>query len=437
MVTATEKAIKELDETEAIIEEFKQRLTRTFLKEKEKLFELADREAKHLLADAYHVSGRLTQKAQKDAEAILEQARGMAAEETKNILSQASLQADKVIKEAEERIRKEARERTGKEVAVILRKTAEEASKQADNILQAAREDASKASRQKIAEAEINVEELMRSARDLHMKAAEELAAAQKKASETVEQMVTAARQTAQAQAEKEAQLIIARAKAAAEKEKEYILASALSESRKSAAGEAESIVLAARKKAEEIVNQAQNKVRNQIEESSRLMQEIHQKMQQVISVPDEAPRKNMSMEFQPIIEAKTINNLSISHETATLKMDSELANENCLPTVDAQTKINSLFSADEKLTHSGKLKIDIAPPSDNDQIEMLEKHLLQNSGLRLIAKGGAADGSAWLEIQIKSPMPLVEFLRNCPAVKDVVGGKSYIIISLNPKQTV
>lgn len=433
MVTAPEKAIKELAETEAIIEEFRQRLTRTFLKEKEKLHELADREAKHLLADAYNESGRLTQKAQKDAEAILEQARGMAAEETKNTLSQASFQAEKVIQEAEERIRKEARERIGKETAAILRKTTEDASKQADNILQAAREDASRASRQKLVEAEINAEELMRSARDLHMKAAEELAVAQNKASETVDQIIATARQTAQAQADRESQAIIARAKAAAEKEKEYILASALSESRKSAAAEAETILMAARKNAEEIVSQAKNKVRNQIEESSRLMQEIHQKMQQVISVPEET-QKYIYTETQPIKAAKTINNPSISPEPAVIKMDNYVPNENCLPTADVQNKINTLFSEGEKLTYSGKLKIDIAPPSDSEQIETLEKQLLQNSGLRIIAKGGSEDGSAWVEVHLTSPLPLIEILRKIPSVKDVVGARSYIIVTLNSK---
>ncbi len=436
MVTAPDKTTKELAETEAIIEEFKQRLTRTILKEKEKLYELADREAKHLLSDAYHESGRLTLKAQQDAEALIDQAKQMAAKETENILAQAAFKAEQVIKEAEEKSRKEARERTSKETATILRKTSEDAAKQAKEILQTARQDAEQKSKQIIAEAENNADELMRSASDLHVKAAEELAAAQKRSAEAVEQMISAARQTAQAQAEKESLAIIAKAKAAAEKEKEYILASALTESRKSAAAEAESILLAARKNAEEIINQAKNKVRTQIDESSRLMQEIHQKMQQVMAVRGEELLRNNQLETNPTAEAKPTT-ISAFHETAVLKVDSDVSKDNCLPIGDAQSKINSLFAEDNQLTHSGKIKIDIAPPSDNEQIEELEKQLLQNSDLRIVAKGGAEDGSAWLEVHIKSPLPLVELLRKSPSVKDVVGAKSYIIVSLKSRQTV
>ena len=434
MVTVTEKEIKELADTEAIIEEFKQRLTRTFLKEKETLYEIADREAKHLLADAYNESSRLTQKAQQDAEAIVDQAREAAAKETQNILSQASLKADKVIREAEERIRKEAKERSSKEVATILRRTTEDASRQAEKILQEAREEATRVTQQMIAEAEKKADELMCSASEVRIKAEEELTAAQKKGAEAVEQMIAAARQTAQGQAEKDAQLIIAKAKAEAEKEKENMLASALAESRKSAAAESASILVQARKNAEEIISQAKDKVRNQIEESSRLMQEIHQKMQQVMAVPGEGLQHRTPNESQTGKPDRTGSNPPANTEPAILRTDPGISNGSIPATAEPKNKINSTIPENDKLTHSGRLKIDIAPPSDSEQIEALEKELMQNSSLRIIAKGGSEDGSAWLEIFIKSPMSLVEVLRKSRYVKDVVGARSYIIVSLHPR---
>jgi hypothetical protein len=153
-----------------------------------------------------------------------------------------------------------------------------------------------------------------------------------------------------------------------------------------------------------------------------------------VMAVPEEALQKHTLKEIQPIKENKTIDNPPISPDPAILKVDLGGSNESGQSTANTQSKISSLLSQDEKLTHSGRLKIDIAPPSDNEQIEALEKELLQNSNIRIIAKGGAEDGSAWLEIQIKSPMPLVEFLRKSRSVKDVVGAKSYIIVSLHPR---
>ena len=103
----------------------------------------------------------------------------------------------------------------------------------------------------------------------------------------------------------------------------------------------------------------------------------------------------------------------------------------------NAQTKINSLFFDEDKKTYLGRLKIDIAPPVDNDQIQSLENALSQTPNLRVIEKGEAEDGSAWVEIDMNVPVPLLDILRKVPEIKDVVGCKSYIIIALKSKQMV
>ena len=422
MFTAQEKVAKELSETEAVIEEFKQKLTRTLLKEKDRLHELADRDAKNILAGAYQEAAKLGEKARQDAEAVTEQAKAKAALEKDAVLAKASSQAEQVVKIAEEKSRNEARERTKKEVESILRKAKEDATKQAAKVLQTAREEAAQVSKQMLAETENEVHKLTSSANELHEKAAEELTTAQKKTSEAVEQALTAARQAARAQAEKEAQEIISAAKIAAQKEGESLLAAAITKSKQLAVIETDAILAKAKNEAEEIVSQAKNKVRTQIEESSRLMQEIQQKMHQVMAVPGAADLK---------LKMETLNKTPVPPETVISKNNPDNVSENPAPAKSTQNKIDSLFSEDENRTHSGKLKIDIAPPARNENLAALEQQLMKNTSLRVIAKGGAEDGSAWLEIDISSPLPLIDILRKTPCVKDVVGGKNYIIVAL------
>jgi hypothetical protein len=112
------------------------------------------------------------------------------------------------------------------------------------------------------------------------------------------------------------------------------------------------------------------------------------------------------------------------------------VASENATPeTETAQNQINSLFSDDENKVYQGRLKIDIAPPVDSEQIATLERHLAENNDIRIAVKGGSADGSAWIELDAVKPLPLVDILSKIPIVKDVVGAKSYIIVALKAKQ--
>jgi hypothetical protein len=103
--------------------------------------------------------------------------------------------------------------------------------------------------------------------------------------------------------------------------------------------------------------------------------------------------------------------------------------------TVEHQNKVESSSYGENSRTYQGKLKIDIAPPVDNNQLNLLESTLLKTSGLRIIGKGIMEDGSAWIEIDAAKPLPLVEIIKKVPSVKDVVGAKSYIIIALRAKQ--
>jgi hypothetical protein len=82
-------------------------------------------------------------------------------------------------------------------------------------------------------------------------------------------------------------------------------------------------------------------------------------------------------------------------------------------------------------------LKIDIAPPADAEQVNTLVDYLQKFAELKIVSKGGAEDGSAWIELEIAKPTRLLDVLRQTPSVKDVVGAKSYIIVALKSRQLV
>jgi hypothetical protein len=103
--------------------------------------------------------------------------------------------------------------------------------------------------------------------------------------------------------------------------------------------------------------------------------------------------------------------------------------------TGEHSNKVEAPSYGENSRTYQGKLKIDIAPPVDNNQLNLLETTLLKTSGLRIIGKGIMEDGSAWIEIDASKPLPLVDIIKKVPSVKDVVGAKSYIIIALRAKQ--
>ncbi len=91
----------------------------------------------------------------------------------------------------------------------------------------------------------------------------------------------------------------------------------------------------------------------------------------------------------------------------------------------------------EENQTYEGRLKIDIAPPADREQVASLEKDIVKTASIQVLDKGTAEDGSAWVELEVSKPTRLIDVLKDIPSVKDVVGAKSYIIVAMRAKQLV
>jgi len=254
-----------------------------------------------------------------------------------------------------------------------------------------------------------------------------------------VKQAVAAVRKDALAKAEKEAAEVIAQAKVRAQKEREYFLANAMTEAKQAASEESDRILQKAHQEAAEIVAAAKEKVRIQIEDSSRLMQEIQLKMQQVIG--------SASLEIKPAVQSTAqaikppANSKPISRETRRIPepvpppvVD---ASKDKPSSVEAENENSTMLVDEENQTYEGRLKIDIAPPTDRDQVISLEKEILKTSTIKVIDKGTAEDGSAWIELEVAKPTRLIDVLKDIPSVKDVVGAKSYIIVAMKARQLV
>ncbi len=443
MVTAFDKTIKDIGGIEFEVEDFKQRLLNAIRVEREKARDLADKEAKMILAKAYQESSCLIDRAKEESNRLIQLAQTNAQNEYQTILSQARQQSEKMINLAEETIRKEAREKTRKEVESILRNTRDEAAKSSQNILQSAREQATamitnakqeavSTSLQITEAANKQAEEVKSSANQMRQKAAEELVLVQKRTTEAVDNAISECREKALSLAEIEAGALITKAKEEAQKEYQRLIDIALTEAKSKAAIERESLLQLARTEAESILDQAKSKVRSQMENSKILMQEIQAKLDKLVSSAAIETVKPTTVETPPLKAAvQNIPKISEVKLTVTEKTEQPPIVQVNAVIPETQNKINTLFGQETGQVYKGKLKVDIAPPADSEQINDMERQLLQNDNLRILAKGGAEDGSAWLELEISQPLPLLSILRKIPCVKEVVGAKSYIIVAL------
>ncbi|HSW57936.1 MAG TPA: hypothetical protein VLH15_06010 [Dehalococcoidales bacterium] len=520
MVTSFDKSLKDSTGIESELEEFKLKLLGSIKLERDKTRELAEKEAAAILSRAQQESKAIIEQANIESGRIVEQTRLKSQAECESIISRTRQQSEKMIALAEEVIRKEAREKTKKEVESILRTSREEASKNAQKILQNAQEEgltilanakneasnkvrqftetaekqadeikniasqlhrqaleeldkarklktsaqeeaaeiianakseAEKLARQTLESAEKQAEEQKNTAGQLLRKAQEELNQTQSIVSQAVARAVAECRQNALKQAETEAAEYIRKAKVEAQKDLDNLISSAIAEATLQSQSEKEQILAQAGKEADSILEQARAEVRQKIEDSSALLLEYCKKIEQVFASQINKEPKTIPVEIKPasveaklpVIETKSVQTVGIETAKSGEVNKEYIENKEKPPAPvvqsnsvagDAQNKINNLFGQEGGQNYNGKLKIDIAPPADSEQINELESHLVKSANLRVLARGGAADGSAWLELDISQPLPLLNVLRKIPCVKEVVGARSYIIAALKPK---
>lgn len=222
-------------------------------------------------------------------------------------------------------------------------------------------------------------------------------------------------------------------------------------QSQKEAEKEASQILMKARQQAEEILNEAKEQVKVNFEDSNRLMGEIQQKMLQVVEAAGlDIKKSNRSFEEElkpdsySEIHPTTVPTPALDENQVTEETESEPAqvstsapNSQNIADVDGNKETNPISSDEKENRYQGKMRIDIVPPVDEGQLSQLEKDLRRTPNLLVITKNISEDGGGWIDIELPEPLPLLNILRNLPDVRDVVGAKTYIIISMKSKQRV
>ena len=129
MVASAEKLNPEVGETESLIEDFKQKVIQSLERERSQIRDTAEKDAKLILTKAYQESANVIAKSHEESKRLLEGAKLRAAQEVETIVSQARARADQLVNDAEDICRREAREKTRKEIENLLRSAREESGK--------------------------------------------------------------------------------------------------------------------------------------------------------------------------------------------------------------------------------------------------------------------------------------------------------------------
>jgi hypothetical protein len=269
-------------------------------------------------------------------------------------------------------------------------------------------------------EAKFVITKAYQEAANINSKAQEQsrqiLSLAEERAVKESEQMLADAHKTAADRVEKETVELMARAVIEVQQQKEMLLAKAVAEARSAGESEAKLYLQKASQEAENLVKSANEKVRSQINESSRLMLEIQQKMNQMGGLIGIDINQNVK---EPEVKGESIQ--AANPDSTTVKG----------PTAD-QVKSKPAAYDNEAEKYQGKFRIDLVPPVSQESLKYLEQYLSNTAGIKVINRGQAEDHSAWIEIDLARPLSILDILRKVPIVKDVVGCKSYIIVSFN-----
>jgi len=215
--------------------------------------------------------------------------------------------------------------------------------------------------------------------------------------------------------AKEEAETLVTRAHQVAQEEARKLV----SESQKEEAGAAQALIEAT-DKAQKLITDTKNKVQTVLAESDRILIVAHQTLEQAIAAVE---REFKDPEYQN--QAISVASTSKQENQESIGRNTESGTDE-LPTKEKNER-----------TYAGRLKLHIAQPGNSTQNRNFEEQLLKIPHLRLIAKGGSADGESWANVELDEPLRIVKLLKEIPTVKTAFGHKDRITIALENKQAI
>jgi len=350
---------------------------------------------------------------------------GRSEEEASLIIARARQTAEQILRNAEELTRKEARQRYQKEIENMLRAARQQATDYQTRTIQAAKQEAREIIDTARKEAAILTQTAINENKEFKQRAAREIAENQNNFAKIMERTLSDVKKSAMEKAEKEAADIINKARAQAQRDREIILANAIAEAKRVTEIEVARLLDKARREAEQYLLSAKQKVRGQLAESNRCLQEINQKMRNVLDLDLHEEDKKAAIVPGPVpAEGKDLAAPKI-HPFSPVE-SADLAD-----LTERETRINILLSSLENQLYQGTIKLEIAAPYEVDQISKIEEKLAKVEGLHLIGKGPADAGGIWIEIKSERPLPLKDILGEIPEVKELVSCKNYLVVGL------
>ena len=423
MAKMSSKLEPDIDDAEQIFYEYRQGITQAIDKVRAKLLERAKQEASDIVAKANQEATNLVNMAQKKADTTLDQANN---------------EAEKIIKDAEERIKEEARNKRQKEEDRII----SEAKIQSERIIAATRQAAKEISGETLAKAKKDADALskrltedskkeadalIKSASEIKKQAEIEANLIKKKAEEETEHVIHIAQEEARKDVEEESAAVIEKARQEAGdilqaardlavKERESLTAEFVDEATKLAEFEKIKALYEAKSKVEYIVREMKSRLNSELEKSSLLITGAQVKLSDIMTeVSDQITKEQFDIDT------------SVKIDVPIKEVGADFAKE-------VQEKMFFTNTKDEERDYEGRLEIGILAPIDANQNQVFEELLAEVSDLQLVGRGGSSDGSNWLEIELNKPMPLVSMLKQMPPVIKVAAHGNNILVALKPE---
>lgn len=389
MVKMQETIEPEVDDTEKIIHEYRQEISRAIEKERTKMRELAEEQSNWIITKANEESAAIITQAQQEAKRIILEANEYANKDAGKIIIEAKQEAEQLIESTEKRLKKEGKEESKKEAERIIKEAKDEAAK-----------------------------------------------------------LVTTARQVGEkttkliiAKTTKEAERIVSEAKAQTEIERDQLVANAISEIRSGSRLEAAQILAEASRKAEQIIVQAKSKIWTDLEKLVLLIKEVQQSLEKVFETTEGeitklGPQSEETSESTNLEELERSRANNIEPEVRAVTIRNNELELSPASNIEPEASTVPVEKFDEKV-YEGRLELNIVRPVDSSQMAVFEKLLLQVPNSRLIGRGGSIGEENWTEIELSEPLPMLSILKRMSPVKEVLAYGNNIVIALKDGQSV
>jgi F0F1-type ATP synthase membrane subunit b/b' len=371
MVKMPETIKPGVDETEKVIQEYRQEIIRAIENQRTKLRELAEEHSKQIISRASQESSAIIARAQQQAERIISEAKEKANKDSEKIINEAKQKAEGLVEDADKRVRKEGKEKTKKE---------------AEHIVEEAKAEAAK---------------LMTTARQVSEKTANLLVT---KATKEAEEIVSEARahNEAKSKSQSESAQIMAETVQKAEQ--------SITQTKSNISTDLEKLVL--------LIKELQHGL-GKVSETAEGEIARPEAQSEMTSAPDssEDSEPSSASKIEPEVSAIAVKN--------GLKLS---------PGSDIALEASTLGEENQEKAYKGRLELQVLQPVNPSQMALLEKLLREVPNSRLVGKGGSTGEISWTEIEISEPLPLISILKRMPPVEEVVAYGNNIIIALKDK---